>query len=304
MSAPAYPAKLRHGFVRSFVVLLGATVYLQGAEQRPVPSADTTLAQLVRAIRAEAKTLENSSGMQAGFNSFSSTFKLQLGTVSLSDYAVARLLFEATRDAGFWNLHWVITNQPPNSDNIWRQWKTVSAPSLLTPTALAECDELSALYAFLAGRAGIRGVGLFWPASNHTVAVWALHQPAGPVRVVIPTTQIFLDENDYWGTKKFDPWRQKAIYEYTRRDVPDSFELPKPLFAFFLRQAERYAGASDSTLQLLRYFREAVFLRDWTPEAAAREALRVGRGRSSDAPENLAAFQNFAEDMRPGPTRH
>jgi len=290
-------------FVLRIVFLLGAVPGLYAAGPKPLLPDDTTVTQLVSAIRAKAKTLEDNTGMKTGFQSFRSVFKLEPGTVSYSDYVVARLLFEATRDAGFWNLHWVITNLPPNSDNIWRQWKTVNAPSSLAPTASAECDELSALFAFLAGRAGIRGVGLFWPAANHTVAVWALHQPAGRVRVVIPTTQIFLDETDYWGTKKFDPWRQKAIYEYTRHDVPDSFDLPKSLFAFFLRQMDKYGGASDATLQLLRYFREAVFLKGWTPEAAAREALRVRRGRSSDAPENLAALQNFAEDMHPEPPR-
>lgn len=276
---------------RRFVLLLGASTALRAA--------DTTLAQLVVAIRAKAKALENSAAMKERFQSFTSHFKLQPATVSLSDYAVARLLFEATRDAGFWNLHWEITNRPPNSDNIWSQWKTANIPSTLAPTAIAECDELSALYAFIAGRAGVRGLGLFWPTSNHTVAVWALQQPARPVRVIIPTTQIFLEESDYWGTKKFDPWSQKAIFEYTRRDVPDSFEIPKPLFAFFVQQMDKYAGASDSTLQMLRYFREAVFLKGWTPEQAARETLkrRVGRS-SSETPENLSALQSFADDMR------
>lgn len=288
----------------ALVLLFGAAAELHAADPRPAPEGShTTLVQLVDAIRAKAKTLENSAGMRTGFQSFTSAFDLQPGTVNLPEYVVARLLFEATRDAGFWNLHWVITNLPPNSDNIWRQWKTVSAPSSSAPTALAECDELSALYAFLAGRAGVRGVGLFWPAPNHTVAVWVLRQPTGAVRVVVPTTQIFLDETDYWGTRKFDPWRQKAIYEYTRRDVPDSFEIPRPLFAFFLQQADKYAGASDATLQLLRYWREAVFRKSWTPEAAAREALRVRRNRGSGKPEDLAAFQNFAQDMHPEPSR-
>jgi hypothetical protein len=262
-------------------------------------AADTTLTQLVTAIRAKAKTLESSAGVKDGYRSFTSQFKLQAGTVSFSDYVIARLLFEATRDAGFWNLHWEITDRPPNSDNIWRQWKAVNTPSPLAPTAIAECDELSALFAFMAGRAGVRGLGLFYPTWNHTVAAWTLNQPAGPVRVVIPTSQIFLDETDYWGTRKFDPWKQKVIYEYTRRDVPDSFEIPKPLFEFFLRQADKYAGASDVTLQMLRYFREAVLLKGWTPEQAAREALKRREGRrGSDAPENLAALQSFAEDMR------
>jgi hypothetical protein len=281
------------------LILLGAAARLYAADPAPVPTTGTTLAQLVAAIRARAKALENSSGMKEGFQSFTAHFKLRVGTVGFSDYVIARLLFEATRDAGFWNLHWTITDRPPNSDNIWEQWKTVHAPSPLTPTAIAECDELSALYAFMAEREGVRNVGLFWPYPNHTVAVWTLNQSSGPVRVVIPTTQIFLDEDDYWGTKKFDPWHQKVIYEDTRRDVPDSFSIPKPLFDFFLQQIDKYAGASDATRQLVRYYREAVFLGKWTPRAAAIEALKVRRARSSSDPsENLAALQSFADDMQ------
>jgi hypothetical protein len=51
-----------------------------------------------------------------------------------------------------------------------------------------------------------------------------------PIRIVIPTSQIFLTDADI---RKFDPWHQKTIYEYTPRAVPDSFVLPKPLFDFF-----------------------------------------------------------------------
>src|SRR2546422_5509776 len=35
---------------------------------------------------------------------------------------------------------------------------------------------------------------------------------------------IFLGETDRFDTKKFAPWRQKAIYEYTRRDIPDTYK--------------------------------------------------------------------------------
>jgi hypothetical protein len=282
---------------RVLILLSCTAAVLHGADTKP---ADTTVAQLVRAIQVKTRALEKTAGMRSAFDSFTAKFKLQPGTVTLSDYVTARLFYEATRDAGFWNLHWAVTNQPPNSDNIWHQWRTRTAPSSSAPTATAECDELSALYAFLVERAGIRGVGLFWPAPNHTVAAWVLHQQPQFVRVVIPTTQIFLDEDDYWGTKKFDPWRQKVIYEYTRRDVPDSFELPKSLFDFFLRQVDKYGGASDVTLQAIRYWREAVFQRSWTPDAAAREALRVRRNRGSAPPEDLRALESFAQDMQPG----
>jgi hypothetical protein len=238
--------------------------------------------------------------MRLGFQTFLSAHKLAPESVRYSDYVVVRLLFEATRDAGFWNMHWAITDQPPNSDRIWQQWKNVKRPSAVESTATAECDELSALYAFLVERAGVKGVGLFWPAPNHTVAVWVVRPTTGPVvRVVVPTSQIFLDESDMFDTKKFNPWRQKTIYEYTRRDAPDTFELPAPLFDFFLQQVDKYGGASDVTLQQLRYLREGVFLRSWTPEQAARDALKKRGALGSGPAEDLAALQNFAQDMRP-----
>lgn len=237
--------------------------------------------------------------MRLGFQSFLAAHQLAPESIRYSDYVIVRLLFEATRDAGFWNLHWAITDQPPNSDRIWQQWKNVKRASALESTATAECDELSALYAFLVERSGVKGVGLFWPAPNHTVAVWVVHPATGPVvRVVVPTSQIFLDENDMFDTKKFNPWRQKRIYEYTRRDAPDSFELPKPLFDYFLQQVDKYGGASDLTLQQLRYLREGVFLRTWTPEQAAVEALKKRRALGSGPAEDLAALETFAKDMR------
>ena len=253
-------------------------------------------------LRGKAKTLENSSGMRVAFQNFLSAHKLQPGSISYSDFVLIRLLFEATRDAGLWNLHWAITDQPPNSDSIWRQWKVIHRPSVAAPTATAECDELSALYAFLVERAGVRSVGLLWPYPNHTVAVWTVRPGNGsPIRVVVPTTQIFLEQNDYFDTPKFNPWHQKNIYEYTRRDVPDSFELPKSLFEFFLTQVDKYAGASDATLQQLRYLREAVLLRRWTPEQAAREASIKRAALGSGPAEDLAAFQTFAGDMQSEP---
>jgi hypothetical protein len=292
--------------VCAIVELLGPNSPLYSQDQKPVypDSSSTKLVQLISLVRGRAKTLESSNGMRLGFQSFISAHKLAPESISYSDYVLVRLLFEATRDAGFWNLHWSITDQPPNSDRIWRQWQSVKKSSVVTSTATAECDELSALYAFLVERAGVRGVGLFWPASNHTVAVWVVRPVTGPtIRVVVPTSQIFLEETDFFDTKKFDPWSQKTIYEYTRRDVPDSFELPKPLFDFFVQQMDKYAGATDATLQQLRYLREGVFLNYWTPEEASRKALSKRTILASGPPEDEAAFQNFAQDMRSEPHR-
>jgi hypothetical protein len=91
-------------------------------------------------------------------------------------------------------------------------------------------------------------------------------------------------------TGKFDPWKQKTIYEYTRRDVPDSFELSKPLADFFLQQIDTYAGASNSTLQRLRYLRDAVLNRAWTPEQAARDALNRRAALAPGATEDASAL--------------
>jgi hypothetical protein len=285
--------------------LLSTTANMHSQEAKPTPPISArsgdTVGQLVSVLREKAKALEGSFGMRHEFQSFTSAHKLSPESIRYSDYVVVHLLFEATRDAGFWNLHWAITDQPPNSDRIWKQWQSARRVSALESTATAECDELSALYAFLVERAGVRGVGLLWPYPNHTVAVWTVRPATGAaVRVVVPTSQIFLDETDSFDTKKFDPWHQRTIYEYTRRDVPDSFELPKPLFDFFLQQVDKYGGASEIVLQRLRYLRESVFLRSLTPEQAAREALKK-RGELAGGPtEDLAAFQNFAQDMRAG----
>ena len=289
-------------------MLMAATSSAYSQEREPTslvssPS-ENNVGQFVSRLRGKAKALEGSSGMRLGFQAFTSAHKLSPGSIRYSDYVVVRLLFEATRDAGFWNLHWAITDQPPNSDRIWKQWQGISKPSPLESTATAECDELSALYAFLVERAGVKSVGLLWPAPNHTVAVWVVRPASGPlVRVVVPTTQIFLGETDRFDTRKFDPWRQKTIYEYTRRDVPDSFQIPKPLFDLFLEQVDKYVGASDATLQQLRYLREGVFQRSWTPEQAAQEALKKRNTLGSGPPEDLAALQNFAKDMRSEPLR-
>jgi hypothetical protein len=272
-----------------------------GATQAPHPGAATTVSveRFVSSVRAKATALEDSQGMRLGFSAFTSAYRLSPERVRYADYVLVRLLYEATRDAGFWNLHWTITNREPNSDLIWRQWRDVRTPSAARPTASAECDELSALYAFLAARAGIKRVGLFWPSANHTVAVWTVG-PAGPAetRVVIPTSQIFLDATDTFGTRRFNPWSQKAIYEYARRDVPDTFEMPAALSGFFLAQMDKYGGASDAALQELRYLRESVFLKQRAPEDAAREALRRRAELRAAPPEDLAAFAHFAADIR------
>jgi len=272
----------------------------QAQTPRPSSARPTTVADLLSGLRATAKTLEPTAGMRLAYASFLQRRGLIPSDLPYSDFVAVRLLFESTRDAGLWNLQWRITDREPRSDAIWRQWQAAAAPSPLRPTATAECDELSALFAFLVRSLGVHGVGLFWPYPNHTVAVWQIRpRVRPPIRVVVPTTQIFLAESDLFDTDRFEPWRQRQIYEYTRSDAATSLRLPPPLLAFFLAQTRRYGGAGDLSLQRLRYLREAVFQGRLSASQAAVLARRAPENGARDgvAREDAAAFAAFAEAM-------
>src|SRR5436190_3364894 len=134
-----------HGIAVLLVII--APVWTYPADKKST-APDTSLARLMGEMRTKAKILETSAGMRLSFRSFTTAYKIRPESIKYSDYVMARLLYEAARDAGPWNLHWTVTNRDPVSDNIWRQWQAVYKPSFVTPTASAECDELSALYAF------------------------------------------------------------------------------------------------------------------------------------------------------------
>ncbi|MEM6293122.1 MAG: hypothetical protein AAGA54_17735 [Myxococcota bacterium] len=156
------------------------------------------------------------------------------------EYAAVKLAFEATRDGGWWHTRWAITNRKPNSEAVWSQWAELEAPGdddAPVVTATAECDELTALFAFVARRLGARNVGLFWPVWNHVVGVWSVTQGETTHRIVLPTSQIFLGPEDSFGTTGFNPWRQKTIYTYRRRDASSRTALPASLAEFMVAQA-------------------------------------------------------------------
>ena len=174
------------------------------------------------------------------------------------DFLRVRLTFEATRDSGLWQLRWNITHKEPNSDSIWAQWQALHPFDYLDEgkpqaSAVAECDELSALFALIVRSLGVKEVGLFWPTSNHTVAVWMAKGVDGKqVRVVIPTSQIYLSSNASLGTKEFDPYTQKTIYQYRRKDVDSDYKIPAELAKMMLEQVEKYGGEPALTLQKKR----------------------------------------------------
>ena len=215
-----------------------------------------TVEELLAQLELIAVQLQDNEDVRRDYQAFVESLELTDSAELYRDYVRVKLAFEATRDGGFWNLRWAITNEKPNSEKIWAQWAKLDDAEALstTATATAECDELSALFAFVARGLGVDRIGLFWPEWNHVVAVWTVESPEGdkPVRVVVPTSQIFLSARDTLGTRGFNPWKQKTIYTYKRRDVRKTHRVPTALAQFFVQQARQYAHLPQSELQGLR----------------------------------------------------
>src|SRR5437773_6788706 len=132
----------------------------EGRERVPV-------ADLFAELRVVAQELEQAPAVRRDFEELAGVHRLARSEANFRDYVRVRLAFEATRDGGLWDLRWTITDREPRSDEIWAQWHSASNPGS-APTASAECDELSALFAVVARALGVRQVGLLWPAVNHT----------------------------------------------------------------------------------------------------------------------------------------
>lgn len=212
-----------------------------------------TLDELCSKMKGEIRTLASTKQCYQEFKAFKERRKLS--HLTYYQYLKSKVAFECTRDSGLWHIGYRITDRNPDSKNIWSQWKSARGrPSAVT--AYAECDEISALYAFLARKLGVGGIGLFWPTDNHTVAVWKVEGQ----RIVVPTTPIFLDREDRFDARGFDPQSQAVIYDYTASDVPGDFRIPKALGNFFVSQVRNYGGASEPVLHELRYAREQVQL--------------------------------------------
>ena len=203
-------------------------------------------------------TFEPSKIIQDEFAQLQNTHGIAGDKKNYRDFVRVRLAFEATRDSGLWQIRWKITDNEPNSDAIWRQWQKHTIPQFESEetaqeTAIAECDELSALFAFVVRSLGVKKVGLLWPTRNHTVAVWTSIDKFGkPVRIVVPTSQIFISANATLGTKEFDPNKQKTIYDYSRQDVALTHEIPEPLVRMMITQVKKFGGKSAAFLQARR----------------------------------------------------
>lgn len=219
---------------------------------------------------------------------FCAEHRIECSAARIRDYVRVRTLFEMTRDGGPFRLRWSITDRDPTAKHIWAAWRQ-SPPlaSSAAPSAKAECDELSALFAGLARRLDVRGVGLFWPTSNHTIAAWDV---APAVRVLVPTSQIFLACNATFDRTSFSPSKQRVVYELRATDVPDAFPVPRALATFLLDQIAYYAGASLDVLAMLRTHRALRF--DSSLPAAcgidAAAAAKALRARPLSPPDRQA----------------
>ncbi len=230
----------------------------------PFASQDrVSVAELLSAIDAVALDLADEPVVSAEYRALCATHGLSPSDALHRDYLRVRAVFEATRDGGLWGLRWAITNRPGRSDDIWTQWEraTVPAPGSWAVTATAECDELSALFAFLVRRLGIRHAGFLGAGPFHVVAHWTLRPlPGEPwphlgarreVRVVVPTSQIFISADATLGTAEIDAYSARTVWDYWRTDARDDRTIPAPLARHFVTEL-RLAALPQADLQRRR----------------------------------------------------
>jgi hypothetical protein len=225
-------------------------------QSAPLFGASTTVPYraFVEEVRRVADELATAPEVERSYRALLSEYDLAPADVGIQSYSRVRLVFEATRDGGLWGVKWAITNRMPWSDAIWQQWRELDLdqkePEI---TATAECDELSALFSLLARDVGIQGfVGLHWPAWNHTVAVWEVRRgatekdPGVGVRMMVPTSQIWLSRQATLGSREFSTGR--VVFPYARRDRKPESEMPVTLARFLIERLERYGALSTEAL--------------------------------------------------------
>jgi hypothetical protein len=76
-------------------------------------------------------------------------------------------------------------------------------------------------------------------------------------RIVVPTSQVFLDASQSLGTRVFDAWQQKQVFPYRRLDVAPTAVLPASLARRFARAVADHRTDSQANLQAQRNWRES-----------------------------------------------
>jgi hypothetical protein len=206
------------------------------------------------ALAAQIDRLDTTA-LRSGFEAFAARHDVDPGTPQLwQDFTRLWVVFEATRDGGWWRLRWDVTDQEPSSVLIWKAWmRTPPAHAFASESAVAECDEITALFSVTARRLGVRGVGLFYPTWNHVIAGWApeaLARPGANNVVLIPTTQIFQGCPSTFDETTFKV--PKHVYEFPKVDMRDAADMPRALAQFLLEQVRAYGEASPELLALIR----------------------------------------------------
>lgn len=222
---------------------------------------------------------------------------LEATPARMRDYTRMWTLFELTRDGGPFRLRWAVTNEEPSAKKVWAAWKAAPPPaSTNAASATAECDEISSVFAHLATKMGVKNVGLFWPRWNHTIAAW---EPAPKVRVLVPTTQIFVGCDDTFDRVAFDPKVQKTVFPFPPWDISDDLELPPALASFLVTQTAAYAGASVEVLAAIRVHR-AVKLGSSVPASCTSGALAAVTRLRAEGPlraEDQRALSRYGVEM-------
>jgi hypothetical protein len=216
---------------------------------------EVTVAQLFEALEVLVPRIAASDAVRADYRALVRDFGLRDSVELYDKYVRVRIAFEATRDGGLWGVRWAITNRPHGSDEIWASWKRLTVDSFdpQAPTAIAECDEITALFCFVARKLGVPDVGFISGGWYHIVAAWAIRVPgAREVRIGVPTSQVFLTPEATLGTRELKPDRPKVIWRYVRRDVRDDETLPPHVARFLVQQVFLNGGRPAAELQQMR----------------------------------------------------
>jgi hypothetical protein len=216
---------------------------------------EVTYSEFIDEFRKIADSLSSHPEVKAAHQALLLQKQLTEEELPLESFSRVRLAFESARDSGLWGIRGVVTDQMPWSDRIWQQWAerdfTPEAPVAgvaqpAFPSAEAECDELGALFSILARDLGVIGfVGLHWPYWNHVVPIWQVNRKDGTfVRIIVPATQTFLDNEETIGTTGLPA--KRVIFPYVRKDRKSKTLISADLARFLLTQSQTYGGLSTA----------------------------------------------------------